>query len=130
MKLVLSLFFNLETPKLQKGWSQSSKILCESSLRKGLNYIKNFGRIGQAIRHLIGRQLSSLAIYFSKTIRVRRPKFYGHEHRVRIFIVYKFSKNRITKSGEKGNLFYLRIQLNQENQVVKFYLLIIYNFDS
>ena len=40
LKLVLSLFFNLETQKLQNGWSQSSKILCESNLRKGLNYIK------------------------------------------------------------------------------------------
>jgi len=39
-------------------------------------------------------------------------------------------KNRITKGEEKGNLFYLRIQLNQENRVGKFYLLIIYNFDS
>ena len=57
-------------------------------------------------------------------------KFYLREHRVRIFTVYKFSKNRIAKGGEKGNLFYLRIQLNQENQVGKFYLLIIYNFDS
>jgi len=37
-----------------------------------------------------------------------------HKHRVRIFIVYKFRKNRITKGGEIGNLFYLRIQLDHE----------------
>jgi len=129
LKLVLVCLQSLKFESSKTAGARAPKFYVEVVLGRTKLY-KNFGRIGQAIRHLIGRQLSSLTFYFSKTIRVRRPKFYVHKHRVRIFIVYKFSQNRITKGGEKGNLFYLRIQLNQENRVVKFYLLIIYNFDS
>ena len=68
---------------------------------------KSFSRIGQAIRHLIGRRLSSWIIYFSITIKVRGLEFNVHKPRVRIFIVYKFRKNQITKGGEIGNLFSL-----------------------
>jgi len=40
LKLVLGLFTNLEIQQLQNGWSQSSKILCESSPREELIRIK------------------------------------------------------------------------------------------
>jgi len=46
--------------------------------------------------------------------------------RVRISIVYKFCKNRITRDGGKENLFYLRNQLDHENRFGNFYLLNIY----
>ena len=88
---------------------------------------KNFSQIGQAVYTQQEGKLSTQTIYFSKTIRVRRPKFYGHEHRASVFIVYKFSKNRITKGGEKENLFYLRNQLDYENRFGTFCLLNIYN---
>ena len=88
---------------------------------------KNFSRIGQAIRHLIGSRLSTRIIYFSITIRVRGLKFYVHKLRIRIFIVYKFRKNRITNGGEKGEFIFLKDPIRPGNSDRKIYLLNIYD---
>ena len=114
--------FSFGSPYLGNGlrlqnfmWNQS---------QESTKLCKSFSRIGQAIRHLIGSRLSTRIIYFSITIVGRGLKFYVHKSRVMIFIVYKFRKNRITKGGEKENLFYLRIQLDHEIRLGKLAYLI------